>query len=140
MERIRVENWLPNNEQVIILPGEHAEQIALNHDLYRCQNNRSFRPSKYVAFYRRQAIKYLFEIVDGPYRNCTLDNTPELQRVGRYKNSNEIGQIMYLRKVADVGPILNDTNAGTGRVIAFARSQRYTTYEKIVRAKLTSEL
>ena len=140
MERIRVKDWLPNNEQVIILPGEHAEVIALNHNLYRCQNDRTFRPSKYVAFYKRGVIKYLFEIVDGPYRNCTRDNTPELQQVSRYKNSNEIGQVMYLRKVAEVGPILNDTIAETGRGIAFARSQRYTTYEKIMRAKRTSEL
>jgi hypothetical protein len=140
MRRIRVNNWLPNNQQVIILPGERAELIALSHNLYRCQNDRTFRPSRYVAFYRRGVIKYLFEIVDGPCRNCMPDNTPELQQVSRYRNINEPGLVMFLKFIAEVGPIQNDTIAETGRGIAFARSQRYTTYDKIMRARLTSEL
>lgn len=140
MQRVRVHNWHPNNERVIILPGERAEQIALDHNLYRCQNDRTFRPSKYAAFYRRGSIKYLFEIVDGPYRNCTPDNSPALQNVSRYRSTTEPGQIMFLKFVAHVGPVLNDTTGVTGRRLPFAQSHRYTTYEKIVQAKLTSEL
>jgi len=45
-----------------------------------------------------------------------------------------------LKYVAEVGPILNDTIASTGRRLPFAQSQRYTTYEKVMRARVTSEL
>jgi hypothetical protein len=66
MQRTLVKDWVPNNQQALIVPGEHAELIALNHHLYRCQNDRTFRPSKYIAFYRRGAIRYLFQSRHGP--------------------------------------------------------------------------
>ncbi len=140
MQRTRVNKWLPNNEQVIILPGERAEQIARDHNLYRCQTIAHFGLQNMLPSTGRGAIKYLFEIIDEPYRNYTPDNTPELQTVSRYKNNNEAGQVMFLKYVAEVGPILNDTIASTGRRLPFAQSQRYTTYEKVMRARVTSKL
>jgi hypothetical protein len=140
MEPVRNREWNLNNEQVIILAGVRAEQTALKHNLYICQNDRKFRSSRYVAFYKEGVIRYLFELVDAPYKNCNEKNTPALKNVLQYKDRDEPTQVMYLKKVADIGPIYNDTLDKNGSFTAFTQGHRYTTHQKIMRAKRTSEL
>jgi hypothetical protein len=122
-----------------VLAGKYAEPIALNDHMYICQNDRSFQPSRYIAFVHEGVIRYLFEIVAGPYTECTAENTPILKTLQGYENA--VYQIMYLKKVADIGPIQNDTRDKNGKLIAFTYgSNRYTTYESIMKAHKTSEL
>jgi hypothetical protein len=68
MGPVRNREWNLNNNQVVVLAGVRAEQTALNHNLYICQNERTFRPSRYVAFYKEGMIRYLFELTDAPYK------------------------------------------------------------------------
>ena len=117
-----------------------AEQTALKHNLYICQIDRTFRPSRYVAFYKEGVIRYLFELIDAPYKNCNEKNTPVLKNVLQYKSKSEPIQVMYLKKALDIGPINNDTVDKNGRSAAFTQGQRYTTYDKIIKARMTSEL
>jgi len=144
MEPVGNKEWNLNNAQVIILAGARAELTALKHYLYICQNDRTFRPSRYVAFYKDGAIRHLFELIDIPYKNCNEKNTPILKNVLQYmnrdKNKDEFVQVMYLKKVGDIGPIRNDTVDKNGRSTAFTQGHRYTNYQKLMRAKKTSEL
>jgi hypothetical protein len=68
MGPVRNREWNLNNNQVVVLAGVRAEQTALNHNLYISQNERTFRPSRYVAFYKEGMIRYLFELTDAPYK------------------------------------------------------------------------
>ena len=44
------------SDQVLILAGSWAEGIAFKYSFYICQNNRSFQPSGYIAFYNNSKI------------------------------------------------------------------------------------
>ena len=123
--------------------GCGVKKQAIKHNLYICQNERSFRPSRYVAFYKEGKISYLFEVTEAPSKDCNEQNTPVLNNVKQYQNRKNKAlqnQVMYLKKVSCVGPIKNDTVDKNGRNVAFVLNQRYTTYEKIMKAKKTSEL
>jgi hypothetical protein len=141
METARVKNWNLENDRVIVVPGKWAESTALKHYMYICQNERTFQPSRYIAFVNEGTIRYLFELVDTPYNHCNLDNTPILRTIEDLENPNEPREVMYLRKVADVGPIENDQLDKNGNLIPFTQGmQRYTTYDRIFKAQRTSEL
>ena len=132
-------DWDRNNDQVLVLAGKYAEPVALNHHMYICQNDRSFQASRYIAFVHDGVIRYLFEIVAGPYTECTVENTPILKTLEGYENA--VYQIMYLKKVTDIGPIENDMRDKNGKLTAFTPgANRYTTYDSIIKARKTSEL
>lgn len=132
------------NQRVIIVGGHWGEEVALNYDFYACQNHRYFLPAKYMAFYHKNRIQNLFEIIGEPEDDVVL--TPAL--VGpdylTIKEPNYTGapcKFFKLRHVQIFNPVIeNDTKDKNGKNCAFTYNQRYTTYDAIMKAKKTSEL
>ena len=119
---------------------QDGQSLQRKSTIYICQNERTFRPSRYIALYNEGRIRYLFELVDAPYHNCNIHNTPILKTVDDLDNPEVLRQVIYLRFVANVGPIENDTVDKNGNTQAFTQGHRYTTLERIMKAKRTSEL
>ncbi|TAE59867.1 MAG: hypothetical protein EAZ76_15540 [Nostocales cyanobacterium] len=140
MQLVKNKNWDLNNDQVLIVAASWAESIALKHRMYICQNNRHFKSSGYIAFYSDGRIEHIYEIVDAPYNNCTLENTPILRTLDQLDIPQEPRQVIYIKPFLEVDPIVNDTLDKNGKPCAFVQGHRYTTLDKIKKAKKTSEL
>ncbi|WP_245927427.1 hypothetical protein [Aphanothece hegewaldii] len=142
MQPVKFENWnIEDNNQVLILAGVDGEPLALKHNVYICQNERSFRPSRYVAFYNEAKIRYLFEVVDKPYDYCNWYNTPIRRTINPHpESSTDFRRVIYLKFKTEVGPIENDTIDKNGKIAAFTQGHRYTTIERLMKAQKTSEL
>jgi len=69
--------WDLNNDNVIIVAGSWAEGVALNYNYYICQNKRSFKSARYLAFYNNNQIRYVFEIAKPPEDDINLSLRPE---------------------------------------------------------------
>ena len=140
MQVVKKQDWNLKNDQVLIVAASWAESIALNHRMYICQNNRNFQSSRYIAFYNDGKIEYIYEIVDAPYSNCTLENTPILLTLDQLDIPEEPRQVIYIKPFLKVDPIINDTLNKNGKSCAFVQGHRYTTLDRIKKAKKTSEL
>lgn len=139
-----VKSWNLDNDQVLVVAGDWAFNIAEKYGIYECQNKRSFRASRYMAFYKNSQIDTVFEIIDLPYDNGTAKNTPEMEKIKKDKpdyDDRTPRRIIKLKKLQSVGPILNDGKSKTGKTVPFTYGQpRYTTFDRIIKAKVTSEL
>lgn len=139
-----VTDWNLDNEQVLVLAGDWAFNIADKYGIYECQNKRTFRPSKYMAFYKNSQIDTLFEIIEQPYDNGTGKNTPEMAAMKKdMLDYDDVSprRVIKLKKLQKVGPIINDGKSKSGKTVPFTYGQpRYTTFELITKAKVTSEL
>lgn len=132
------------NQRVIIVGGHWGEEVALNYDFYACQNHRYFLPAKYMAFYHKNRIQNLFEIIGEPEDDVVLTS----DRVGpnylTIKDPNYTGdpcKFFRLKLIQTFTPVIeNDTKDKNGKNCAFTYNQRYTTYDAIMKAKKTSEL
>ncbi|MBP7152304.1 MAG: hypothetical protein KBA43_06535 [Paludibacteraceae bacterium] len=69
--------WDLNNENIIIVVGSWAEGVALNYNYYICQNKRSFKSTRYLAFYNNNQIRHVFEIAKAPEDDINLSLRPE---------------------------------------------------------------
>lgn len=139
-----VANWDENTDQVLIVAGNWAYPIAKKYSVYECQNHRSFRSSKYLAFYDDGKIQELFEIVGKPYDNATSSNTPEILKMSldmpNY-NGGSPRRCFKLKSLGTIGPIVNDSKSKSGKNVPFTYGQaRYTSLDLIRKAKFTSEL
>ena len=132
------------SNRVVVVGGSWGEPIALKYGFYSCQNNRYFKQAKYLAFAYNNKIKHLFEIVGTPSDNVDLTKVTSVDPKyfadfePGYKPGN-LRKFFELKKIADLN-ITNDNVSKTGRKCAFTQRQKYTTYEKIINAKMTSEL
>lgn len=135
-----------SEKRVVIVGGRWGEPVALEYGFYACQANRYFKKSKYLAFYYDQRIKYLFEVI-GEKKDCVdirelKGEVPEeyfRKREPNYQPENRT--FFKLKKVHEFMPVIeNDTVSRTGRRVAFTQGQTYTTYDRIMKAKKTSEL
>lgn len=131
-------------KRVIVVGGSFGEDVALKYGFYACQNNRFFRKAKYMAFAYNNRIQYLFEIANGTSSNdVDLSKEPNIPSdyfvVKEPHYNHELRELFWLTKIADLD-IVNDTIDRRGRRTAFVQRQVYTTYDKIMSAKLTSEL
>lgn len=132
------------NQRVIIVGGAWGEEVALNYGFYACQSGRFFLPAKYLAFYHKKRIRYLFEIIEDPIESTILSK----ELVGnKYLTNKEPGydntprKFFRLQKCKEFCPkIENDTKDKHGKPCAFTYNQRYTTYDAIIDAKKTSDL
>lgn len=141
MQVVKHEHWDLNNDTVLVVAARWAEPTAIKHRMYICQNMRSFRSARYIAFYNAGRIRHVYELVDVPYHNCTLDNTPILRTIDNLEMPEEPRQVMYIRPVADLDVnIANDTRDKNGRKQAFTYGHRYTTLARIIHARQTSDL
>ncbi|MCF8428987.1 MAG: VWA domain-containing protein, partial [Bacteroidia bacterium] len=139
-----VTDWNLDNEQVLVLAGDWAFDIAEKYGIYECQNKRTFRPSKYLAFYKNSQINTVFEITNKPYDNGTSANTPEMLAINKDFPDYDAGiprRIIKLKKLQNVGPITNDGKSKSGKTVPFTYGQpRYTKFDLLTKAKSTSEL
>ena len=135
-----VSPWIPDEELVIVVAGRWAEPVALRYGLYICQDERSFRPARHMAFCAQGRICYLFEITEPPFNHCNPENTPLLATIEGYEFDAPSHQVMHLNSMREIGPIRNDLVSRTGRGVAYTQGQRYTTLTRILTAHTTSEL
>lgn len=149
--------WNAKNSNVLILAGDHVEYFALKYGVCILPTNTKLIPCRYLAIYENDTIKYLFEISKNPYYDVTFENLTEFKEIAELEKgrSNEwiegteswMGSrkkciFFFIKKISDVGPIINDYfSKKANRVYPLTRgTPRYTTLEKIKKAKLTSEL
>jgi hypothetical protein len=131
-------------DDLMVLAGAVAEGVALNYNYYICQARRFFRPVKYIAFYNRGQIRYVFRSPEPPKESINLREIPELEKYllqvePNYKD--DLRKVFKLEFVKEVGPILNDTTDKNGRLCPFTYGQpRYTKLSVLEKAKKTSEL
>ncbi|MBR5434353.1 MAG: hypothetical protein IK117_07945 [Bacteroidales bacterium] len=135
---------IPKEQSVIIVGGRFGEKVALNYNFYACQPNRTFRPSKYIAFYHQNRIKYLFEIV---CQKESVDIQKESWVDKSYFDKIEPNYQSCLRKffqlslVKTFSPeIKNDKTDKNGNPTAYVQGQTYTSYNNIMNARTTSDL
>lgn len=140
---IKYAEWDLKNDNVIVLAGSTGQDQALKYNVYLCQNLRNFRAAKYLTFYKDSIIDNLFEIIDGPYDYGTVENTPEYKKMVENKFIEDFGhcRVFKLKHVGNVGPIKNDSLSKAGKPVPFTYGQpRYTTFDRIQNATITSEL
>jgi len=139
-----VHDWNLDNNQVLVVAGDWAFNIAEKYGIYECQNKRTFRPSRYMAFYKDGQINTVFEIVEKPYDNGTGNNTPEMAKMKADMpdyDANTPRRVIKLKHLGAVGPVKNDSKSHSGKNVPFSYGQpRYTTLDRMQKAKLTSEL
>ena len=125
-----------DDNRVAIVGGRFAEEIALNYRFYACQPNRSFRPSKYLAFYFDKRIAHVFEIQEDPIHVNSLQDV--IGKLGGY----QLGQL-------DEGPrtfiklgneVQIEKEVQHDSSTPFVRRQRYTTIDRIKAAHSTDDL
>lgn len=139
-------DWQPDGSRVLVVAaGRGAREQADRLNVYQCQNRRSFRPSRWIAFYASGRIDTLAEIADVPNDDVVISDRPELTELStamtHWKgNPREPRTLFHLKNITTVGPILNDQTDKNGRLIAWVQGQRYTTIEKLRSAKRTSDL
>ena len=136
---------IPIEQSVIIVGGHFSENVALNYGFYACQPNRKFRPSKYLAFYHQNRIKYLFEIIGNVKESVDIQKEPSVQKA--YFSDFEPNYKPEPRKFFKLKlhttfkkEIKNDKTDKNGKPTAFVQGQTYTTFDKITKASKTSDL
>ncbi len=137
--------WQPDEARVVVVAGKAARDQALRFGLYWNRNRRSFRPSRWMAFYSNGVIDTLAEIDGPPEDDVIIAARTELSDLaedlrGRNVDPASPHTLVRLKNVTQLGPVVNDKTDRLGRSTAWAQSQRYTTVEKLRSAKLTSEL
>lgn len=136
--------WSLNNENVIIVAGSWGESIALNYNYYICQNKRSFKPARYLAFYNNNQIRHVFEILKSPEDNINLLLRTEFSsylQQGEPNYSGELRKIFTLKFEQNIGAIINDSIDKNGKPCPYTYGQpRYTTLSKLQIATRTSQL
>jgi len=142
--------WNMNNNNVLILAGAHVEEYALKYGICICPNEINLIPCKYIAIYSGDTINYLFEIIKAPLDDVNIENTGEIRNIHEIEKTDAVEwqkgmgkcRMFTIKKLAAVGPVINDyISPTTRRAAPLTRgTPRYTTYDKIKTAKLTSEL
>ena len=135
----------PVNNTVIIVGGHWGENVAKKYNFYACQPNRFFCDARYIAFYHQNRIKELFKIVDKPIESIDIQTCSQVP--SSYFTDTEPGykpqkrKLFLLEHIHTFDPtIQNDKTDKKGHSCAFVQRQTYTTYDKIMNAKFTSEL
>lgn len=142
-KEIQLAEWNLKNENVIVLAGSIGLEQALKYNVYICQNLRNFRQAKYLCFYKDGVIDNLFEILQAPFDNGTVKNTPEYNQMVNDKMIEDFGfaRVFKLKYAGKYGPIKNDSVSKNGKPVPFTYGQpRYTNFDRIQKAKTTSEL
>lgn len=134
-----------DEERVQIVAGSFGEPIALKYNFYACQNHRTARNSKYLAFYNNRKINSLFEIFEGPINNYVLSSNKELSDyLKNYEpeySEKDKRQFYKLKPISNSLNIIHTGKNKKGKKTAFTMGVfRYTTIDKINKAKNTDEL
>jgi hypothetical protein len=143
-----LESWGPRvlqspdaQERVLIVPARNARGVARKHLVYVCQDGRSFKPSRWIAFYAFGQIDTLAEVDGVPEDGVVLTQRPDLAALAKTENDPETPRrLIRLKNVEDIGPIRNDHVDKSGNKTAWVMGQRYTTIDRLRTARITSEL
>lgn len=134
------------NERVQIAAGSWGEPIALKYGFDACQNHRTVKESKYLAFYNNRGIHSLFEITQGPTNDCNLLKI-ENESVQKYLNENEPnynGEKRQYYQLTTLNKDLNIKHNGinkAGKKTAYTMGVfRYSTIDKILNSVTTNDL
>ena len=126
-----------DDNRVLIVGGRFAEGIALNYGFYSCQEDRNFKTPRYMAFYFNKRISHYFEIEDGPKEVSSLEDVRD-QLPENYVLTEEDKKphtfVKFNRKYSFETPITHEYPN------PFVQRQRYTTIEKLKRARTTDDL
>lgn len=122
--------------RVIIVGGHSAEGIAYQYHFYSCQPDRTFRDASYIAFYHQKRIIYVFKI------KTKLDVSSLEQVRGKipmnyiFTDEDKKPHTFFELEPAEtlVNKIVHE-QAGP-----FVQRQRYTSIEKLRKAKTTDDL
>lgn len=135
------------DQRVQVAAGSWGEPIALNYGFYACQNHRTIRDSKYLAFYNNRKINYLFEIIDEPKNDFILSESDDklVQRYLKEKEPNYTSdskrQFYKLKLVKENLNIKHHGRNKSDKRTAYTMGVfRYTTYDKLISAKTTEDL
>jgi|GEM_PF-5935531 len=130
-----------SDQNVIVVAGnEEAAEAALRFGVYFCQNERSFRPSKFIAFYKSQGITNVFEILEEPEDHIKSENLSHLADYNKAypENISKNRKMFKLKKVESITlKIENDAEDKRQDAIL---NQRYTTLSSLVLAKSMSDI
>lgn len=136
--------WDLNNDNVIIVAGSWAEGVALNYKYYICQNKRSFKSARYLAFYNNNQIRHVFEINKTPEDDINLSKRLEFESYlskAEPNYSGDLRKVFTLKYVQSVGPIINDSIDKNGNPCPYTYGQpRYTNLQTIKTSSRTSQL
>ncbi|MCO5231186.1 MAG: hypothetical protein M9958_08520 [Chitinophagales bacterium] len=136
--------WDLNNDNVIIVAGSWAEGVAINYNYYICQNKRSFKAARYLAFYNNNQIRHVFEIDKAPEDDINLSLRPEFATYltnAEPSYSGELRKVFTLKNAQNVGPIINDNIDKNGNPCPYTYGQpRYTKLPILQTATRTSQL
>src|ERR1041384_7775628 len=111
----KLRDWNPDPDLVLVVAGAAgARDQALKYSVYHCQNGRSLRPCKWIAFYAKGQIDTLAEIASPPEDGVIIADLPEFQALAEAMpksngNPHEPHTLVRLAKVRSVGPVKNDT-------------------------------
>jgi len=147
LEFLKLLNVVSPEQRVQIAAGSYGEPIALKYGFYACQNYRTIKESKYLAFYNNRGIHSLFEIIGEPINNCDLSQLDDIN-VKEYLlayepnySSRDKRQFYNLKIVNDKLSIKHAGKNKNGKKTAFTMGVfRYTTIEKLLIAKATEDL
>lgn len=145
LEFLALLNVITPDERVQIAAGSFGEPIALKYGFYACQNYRTTRKSKYLAFYNNRGIHSLFEIIEGPIDNCDLSKRADIgDYLSEYEpsySSRDKRQFYKLKLMLDNLEIKHLGVNTSGKRTAFTMGVfRYTTIDKLNKAKTTADL
>ena len=137
--------WDLNNDNVIILAGSWAEGVALKYNYYICQNKRSFKPARYLAFYNNNQIRHIFEILKAPENDIDLSKQPEfatyIQQAEPNYATSDLRKVFTLRHFENIKSVINDSIDKNGKPCPYTYGQpRYTTLSNLLTASKTSQL
>jgi len=148
LEFLNLLNVVPPQQRVQIAAGSYGEPIALKYGFYACQNYRTYKESKYLSFYNNRGIHTLFEIIGEPINNCDLSELDE-KNVQDYLRNHEPNyfvnrdkrQFYNLKLINDKLSVEHIGKNKKGKKTAFTMGVfRYTTYDKLLKAKSTDDL
>ncbi len=138
-------NFNSNPRVLIVAGGRYGEDTAKKYKKYFCQNKRYFQPSGYIAFYHSYRIKYCFKIQKKPLDDQNLLNDSDLSSYLESKGLNKEdwvnkSKLFYLDEKVNFEEIENDKIDRNGNRCAYTQSHTYSTIEKLIDAKKTSDL
>lgn len=164
-ERLISEDY---SQKVLIVPAANAWPFYNKYSIYRCQPNRTFKPTGYMGFYANGEIKELFpkilgyidkiDIHDNDLKDvpiATVNGTEEelirktLSNIKVNLKPNEWnGYYKYMvltgvddpRTFRNENPIKNDKTSYSSKGTAFVQKQTYLNLDDLKGKKLTSEL
>ena len=135
------------NQRVIVVAGGWGKCIAEKYHFYVCQNHRSFRRAKYLAFYHDKKIEHLYEILGEPVDDVNLMD-PSFNISAEYfekddpnyQNSDRRKLFKLNEKNLLKCPIIHNSINENGRIGAYTQKQRYVSFNSICNAKTTNDL